>query len=167
MICYHTPMPPRESDPARLRERILAGSVRMPNGCREWRGYRNEKGYGKIKVDGRLQAAHRVAYEAFRAPIPAGLELDHVVCDNPSCIDWWHTEPSTGLANILRGVTSAGAVNARKTRCKYGHPFAGENLYLRTRRNGVTERICLTCQRARGRGWRAPKAPHGGDDRQE
>lgn len=42
---------------------------------------------------------------------------------------------------------------SRKTHCKYGHPFAGTNLY--TTPNG--HRACRTCQRRRGRAYNAKK----------
>lgn len=103
--------------------------------------------------------AHVVAFETFRQPVPIGLELDHLVCDNRPCIDWWHVEPVTHRENVLRSLTVPSAHNARKTRCKHGHSLSGQNLHVYLRPNGVMERVCLICQRARGLGWRAPKTP--------
>lgn len=127
-----------------LRDRILAWSKRTPNGCREWQGHLNNRGYGFTYANGRQQLAHRVAYEVFRGPIPDGLVIDHLVCDNPACVDHWHLEPTTGVQNVMRG-NGVGARNARKTHCPQGHPYDEANTYRSPR--GV--RICRTCARDR------------------
>src|SRR4051812_37751949 len=41
-------------------------------------------GYGHITIHYKVYLAHRVSYEAFVGPIPAGLELDHL-CRNRAC----------------------------------------------------------------------------------
>lgn len=46
------------------------------------------KGYGQVHVDGvGPRQAHRVAYELKNGPIPEGLVVRHLVCDNPPCIN--------------------------------------------------------------------------------
>jgi hypothetical protein len=50
----------------------------------------------------RMQQAHRIAYEAFRGPIAAGLEIDHL-CRNPRCCNPVHLEPVTHRENVRRG----------------------------------------------------------------
>lgn len=41
-------------------------------------------GYGKIKVEGIHNMAHRVSYTMHKGPIPKGLHVCHS-CDNPPC----------------------------------------------------------------------------------
>ncbi len=65
--------------PERLREKVTATA----SDCWEWQGWRNSANYGYVRVDGRDQCAHRVAYEALVGPIADGLELDHL-CTNPT-----------------------------------------------------------------------------------
>lgn len=113
--------------------------------CWEWGGYRNEDGYGQIKVEGRMQGAHRVVYEHEIGPIPEGLELDHL-CKNRACVNPAHLEPVTGRVNILRG-EGFGAVNARKTYCIHGHPFDKANTHIDSR----GRRNCRACHRERMR----------------
>lgn len=110
--------------------------------------------YGRIKVSGRDQLAHRVAYELEVGPIPDGLTIDHL-CKNTLCVRPSHLEAVTLAENIRRG-TSA---NGTKSHCANGHPFEGENVYTR----GST-RECRACHRARV-GGRDPKKERVGSDR--
>lgn len=64
------------------------------SGCWVWNGPRFEKrgGYGcfTMRPAGiRLKRAHRQAWELFRGPIPAGVNVLHS-CDNPSCVNPEH-----------------------------------------------------------------------------
>ncbi len=56
----------------------------LDGGCWEWRGSRDVTGYGIVRLDGRLQKAHRVAWLLMNGDRP-GLRLRHV-CRNPSCV---------------------------------------------------------------------------------
>lgn len=115
------------------------------NGCWIW-GAAKTNGYGVIQHSGRIQRAHRVAYEALIGPIPKGLELDHR-CRNRACINPSHLEPVTSYVNIMRG-ESMSAIHARQTHCKRGHEFTPENTYIR-QRGHKKERFCRECSRLR------------------
>lgn len=123
-----------------------------PDGCWEWTGPCNEKGYGKFTIGGRAESggkqikAHRFAYEIRQGPVPEGLELDHL-CRNRSCVNAAHLEPVTRRENQRRGQSVSGR-NARKTHCKHGHEFTREN--TRWRKDG--SRYCRTCGRDRQKG---------------
>lgn len=114
------------------------------DGCWEWTGSINNKGYGRTSVKRRPVYAHRVAYELCVGPIPDGHELDHL-CRNPRCVNPEHLEPVTHRVNLLRG-QSPMAHQARQTHCLRGHPFDAENTYHRPDREG---RQCRTCNRLR------------------
>jgi hypothetical protein len=134
-----------------LKEIIWRNSQRMPNGCREWKLQRSKGGYGRtssLPACGRVgnMGAHQLAYIAFRGPIPEGKQLDHVICDNPSCCDPWHVEPSTLVENVMRG-NSPHAINARKTHCKFGHSLSDALL------NERGHRRCRECNKARCRAY--------------
>jgi hypothetical protein len=111
-------------------------------GCWMWCGHLDRHGYGRVTIDGRPKLAHRVVYELCVGPIPAGLVLDHIICDRPSCVRPDHCQPSTQLANVMRG-KSPPAENARKLECKSGHPFDEANTYRHGRR-----RQCRACNAA-------------------
>lgn len=46
----------------------------------------------------------------------------------------------------VRSLKSRKSSGAPKTHCKYGHPFAGDNLRLYTTPKGHTSRVCVTCR---------------------
>lgn len=127
--------------------------VGHPLGCWVWVGRRAANGYGRFWVTGGDVQAHRFAWEAMRTPIPPGLTIDHL-CRNKLCVNPDHLRVVDQRTNILasEGLT---ARNARKTHCKRGHPFAGEN--LRVKPNG--ERVCRQCVRYRQ--GSAPSTPQG------
>lgn len=119
-----------------------------PGGCWLWTASQNGRGYGQIRVSGRLLYAHRVAYELEVGPIPEGLTIDHL-CRNPSCVRPDHLEIVTMKVNALRG-TSPPAQNAEKERCQRGHPLTESNLVRLTgKREG--HRRCKQCHSERQR----------------
>ena len=82
--------------------RVL-GKVVIPDGssCWEWQGYVAPNGYGMGGLHGKVQYAHRIAYEAFIGPVPDGLHLDHL-CRNRRCVKPAHLEPVTQAENNRR-----------------------------------------------------------------
>lgn len=66
--------------------------------CRQWTAAHNEHGYGLVRVDGRLQKAHRVAYTLAYGAIGDGLVVDHM-CHNPACIRPEHLHAVTRRQN--------------------------------------------------------------------
>jgi hypothetical protein len=124
----------------------------MTGDCIIWPGSRYSTGYGRVWRDGRMQSAHRAAYQDAYGPIPEGLVLDHL-CRVRLCVNPDHLEPVTHRVNILRGV-GASARNVVKTHCPRGHAFTTENTYLNPR--GF--RVCRECHRAADRRYRKERA---------
>ncbi len=141
---------PRE----RLLERLLNKvTVGHQGGCALYHGALDRDGYGHITTERRGQTyrVHRLIYEFFVAPIPDGLQLDHL-CRVRNCVRPDHLEVVTLKENVLRG-EGISAENARKTHCWRGHEFTPEN-------TGTTEqegRYCRACGTVRMREWRAAK----------
>jgi hypothetical protein len=69
--------------------------------CWIWTGSVNERGYGRLSIDGKPRRVHRIAYELMVGEIPEGLELDHL-CNRRACVNPWHLEPVTHAVNIAR-----------------------------------------------------------------
>ena len=67
-----------------VQERFEAKVIRT-DGCWEWTAGKFSTGYGAFKLSGRLQKAHRIAYELYVGKIPDGLCVCHR-CDNPGCV---------------------------------------------------------------------------------
>lgn len=93
----------------------------------------------------RSHLAHRLAALAFLGPCPPGQEVRHL-----------DGNPANGaLANLAYGTKSENAQDtlrhgthpsARKTHCKWGHPFDESNTYVRP--GPGVHRVCRTCRRA-------------------
>ena len=69
-------------------------------GCWVWMGCTTKAGYGLAMSNrrGKLTSAHRVAYEAFKGEIPAGMVIAHA-CDNPLCVNPDHLWLATHKQN--------------------------------------------------------------------
>lgn len=80
----------------------LADSV---TGCWVWQHYKDRKGYGVIKRNGRNRQAHCHFYELLRGKIPEGMQLDHL-CRNTSCVNPDHLEIVTNAENTRRGLNA-------------------------------------------------------------
>ena len=125
-----------------LKRLIAKAHINEFTGCHEWTGAVAGR-YGQMRVDGRQQPAHRVAYELSRGEIPEGLELDHL-CKTPLCVNPDHLEPVTRKENVRRSDVgkATGARTRQKTHCPAGHPYTGPNLVTTT-----GYRRCRECRR--------------------
>jgi hypothetical protein len=79
---------------------------RGPDECWPWIGAQNGNGYGRIKVDGILWVAHRVAYALATKKWPKSDLTYHgkVVmhrCDNPACCNPAHLQIGTQRRNVM------------------------------------------------------------------
>lgn len=125
----------------------LLARVDRTGECWLWTGYVRTDGYGVLtqRIAGRIVPlyAHRLAHIAFIGPIPAGFHVDHL-CRVRHCINPAHLEAVLPRTNYVRGTGFSGT-NARKTHCKYGHPFDD----LNTRIRPCGGRTCRECERAK------------------
>lgn len=95
-------------------------------------------GYSKIFLNGKEVYGHRFSFELFVNKIPKGLVIDHK-CRNRACVNPAHLQVVTLRENTLLGNCPA-AINARKTKCKNGHPFT----IIKERKK---KKVCLICER--------------------
>lgn len=70
----------------------------LVDGCWIWTGVIMNKGYGRISINGKWHRAHRVSFELFVGPIPAGMDIDHRCC-NRACVNPEHLRPVTNKQN--------------------------------------------------------------------
>lgn len=58
-------------------ERLQAKSIPVTeSGCWVWMDHTERAGYGMIWCNGKKVLAHRLSYETFIGPIPAGMSLE-------------------------------------------------------------------------------------------
>lgn len=69
-----------------------------PDDCWPWMAAADRFGYGRFWIDGRLQLAHRVAYELSTGDHLGGLEVDHR-CFNLRCCNPAHLRAVTSKWN--------------------------------------------------------------------
>lgn len=133
----------------------------LDNGCWLWIAGADASGYGSFRLAGQSHRAHVLAFTLFGRHIPAGLVLDHTchnttadcpggaACLHRRCVNPDHLEPVTRGVNLNRSplVIPIGEWHIAKTHCPAGHPYAGDNLYLR--KSGA--RACRECARLRAR----------------
>lgn len=68
--------------------------------CWEWRGGRNNTGYGTFRAGGGATVTvHRFAYELLVGPIPEGHVVDHM-CFNKGCVNPAHLNACTQKQNL-------------------------------------------------------------------
>lgn len=119
--------------------------------CWFWTGALNIWGYGVFGT--KTISAHVWSYLNEVGPISLGLEVDHLChdpdacdlaakCPHRRCVRPSHLQLCTPRANVLRS-NAPTALNARKTHCKWGHPFDAENTINRPS-GGRACRACKT-----------------------
>jgi hypothetical protein len=142
----HVPTPDREAVPVGAR---FMAHANTDGECWEWTARVDRYGYGRFRLDRKMELAHRVAYRIFVGDIPEGLTVDHL-CRNRKCVNPAHLEAVSRKDNTLRGVGPT-AVNAGKDVCASGHPFNADNTYFRPTGN----RDCRACGRVRSAAYKA------------
>lgn len=131
--------PTPESDATRFWSRVGPADA---NGCREWRGFRDQTDYGRFWRMGRTVMAQAEAWcLTYHGPTKPGARHFRHSCDHPWCVEPSHVYPGTSADNTAdrhsKGRDAKGDNHGRRL-----HPDSvpwGE-------RNG---RSCLTEQQAR------------------
>jgi hypothetical protein len=142
---------------ARLQERSVKNQKTQ---CVEWKGTKNELGYGHTSFQGQPWMAHRLVWALSNGRIPEGLFVLHN-CDNPSCINAAHLRVGTHDENMKECVRKKRHYKNRKTECLRGHPLDEENTLVTINECGGPRRACKTCSRIRQRiasGWTREEA---------
>lgn len=102
-----------------------------PN-CWEWPWARGTRGYGYVKINGRMFRVHRVvASRILNLNLENEAELALHKCDNPPCFNPAHLEVGDQSMNM---------VDRYKNHCSKGHELTPGNVYL----SGGT-RHCRKC----------------------
>lgn len=72
-----------------------------PDECWEWQGTKDRYGYGRFFLNGKMEKAHRLAYQFTEGSIPEDHVIRHKVCGNRDCCNPNHLKPGTVEENRL------------------------------------------------------------------
>ena len=89
---------PRNASLGEVADSILRRCVLGSNGCLLWPGATSNKGYGVIRVDGKVRQTHAVVMEAIEGARPEGMETRHA-CDIKRCCNPDHLSYGTPREN--------------------------------------------------------------------
>lgn len=103
---------------------IYLNTTADSNGCWNWNGGKDGKGYGVCYVPHRMYA-HRLSYELSTGSSPRGMSVCHK-CDNPSCINpehLWLGSHAENMADMkAKGRNVSPPVHSGPTHWRYTQP---------------------------------------------
>ena len=120
--------------------------VQKGDGCWEWTGSRDRRGYGQFSFERHPVLAHRMAYYLTYGPFEGSVLH---ACDNPPCVRPDHLHLGTQKDNMGEASQRGRIYNLRKTHCGNGHPYDEENTRLYQGR-----RYCRACESQWKIDWR-------------
>lgn len=119
--------------------------VRKSESCWDWIASVDRIGYGSFGFKGKTEKAHRVSFLLCKGDIPNGSCVLHK-CDNRKCVNPEHLYLGDMKRNMKDKMERRRHHFQKVTHCPKGHPYSGDNLYLRQAKSG-TSRSCKTCHR--------------------
>ncbi|WP_298176883.1 HNH endonuclease signature motif containing protein [Saccharomonospora sp.] len=94
-------------------EDAFAARTERRGDCLIWTGSKNDRGYGKLSVSGRLMYAHVYAWARANGPVPEGFDVDHRYHCDKLCCEVSHLRAANRSNNLSnRSGAMAGRINS-------------------------------------------------------
>ena len=116
------------------------------SGCWRYAGATDERGCGRLVLNGKEYKAHRFYFENYKGALPPGAQLElryPEKCIGNLCCNPAHWRAVLPLGPSMNGIR----------KCRRGHLIAGTNVVTERRGNLIVER-CRQCRQA---AWREQK----------
>lgn len=106
------PVPGQDSD-SRYESKVdRSGGL---DSCHPWVASVNAAGYGNFRADGKMQLAHRWAFQRSSGPLDSSVVVRHT-CDNPPCQNLRHLLPGSTKDNTQDMIDRGRAPDTRGER---------------------------------------------------
>ncbi len=112
-------------------------------------------GRPQVWLNGKNWLVYRLLYTEEIGPIPDGLTLDHVTCQNGWCCNPHHCEPVPNGTNVSRALAIR---YAGRTACPQGHPYELYRRYVKTGKYAGRP-YCVGCGTIRAAAWAKKHKP--------
>jgi len=122
-------------------QRFLRKVDKKDTGCWEWKGFKNENGYPRMRLRYKYVYAHRFSCLALKDVDPTGFQVHHI-CENIVCVNPEHLEALTPREHIAKTPRSIGFIAISTDYCSNGHKLTEDNLQIW--KNG---RHCKQCKK--------------------
>lgn len=141
----------------RTPEEAFAARTERRGECLIWTGSKNDRGYGKLQVRGRLKYAHVYAWERVNGPVPDGMDVDHRYHCDRLCCELLHLRLASRSDNLSNRSGASPLRTYDLPRNVYLHTKTGR-YFVRVTKNGkahnfgiygAVEDAALAAERAR------------------
>lgn len=119
-------------------EEAFAARTERRGDCLIWTGSKNDRGYGKLVVNGRLMYAHVYAWERANGPVPEGFDVDHERHCDTLCCEVAHLRAANRSDNLSN---RSGAMPGRINDLPRNVYPVNDRFYVKMQKSGVVHQF--------------------------
>ncbi len=108
------------------KEQFLSKTIKNGD-CLIWQGAKRGNGYGCLKINGKLQSAHRISWKLHNKEIPEGMFVCHK-CDVRDCVNPNHLFIGSAKDNAIDAYKKGKTIPPKGSQFKIGHTPANSKI---------------------------------------